>query len=427
MINSTPFKHDSNTQVSFRNPNVITLQGNAGGLTIIGGTDSGNDLTLSSSSHATKDRIFFGSAAASSYDEVNDRLGIGVAAPVYKLDVAITSTATSGNVFASQFATVANPASTSTGTFRGITVTASVPDGNTSNITTLTAAQQFVQHRGDGVITNLSGVTAQVFTGPLIGAAADLASYTTMRGFLLQARDNSTAISSTRMVGGEFDAGPTGTNTITTVTTAHFVVRSGNSGSGAGTVTNFYGGRFTGTDGTGIDTLSAGTITNAIMVEIGDWNSGPTYTNPPEAFKLVDQTASNARAIHQVGTDDFNIFAGISNFGTDANATHGVDIQTSLGFKRTTVADIAYTVLVTDLIVAYTTLTAARTVTLPAAATAGARKVYIIKDEAGTAATNNITIDGNASEVIDGSTTKIINTNYGSVTIYCNGTAWFSI
>ena len=50
--------------------------------TLIGGAGSGDDLTLQSSSHATKGSILFGNSA---YDEVNNRLGVGLVAPL--LDV----------------------------------------------------------------------------------------------------------------------------------------------------------------------------------------------------------------------------------------------------------------------------------------------------------------------------------------------------
>ena len=73
-----------------------------------------------------------------------------------------------------------------------------------------------------------------------------------------------------------------------------------------------------------------------------------------------------------------------------------------------------------------TSTAAARTINLPAAATAGAGKVYIIKDESGAAGTNNITADANASETIDGATTKVINSNYGVLRLICDGTNWFT-
>ncbi len=70
-----------------RATNTITSNlstGISGGQSVIGGTASGNDLTLSSTSHATKGKILFGNSA---YDEVNNRLGIGISSPVVKLHV----------------------------------------------------------------------------------------------------------------------------------------------------------------------------------------------------------------------------------------------------------------------------------------------------------------------------------------------------
>lgn len=55
------------------------LAGRSGGQNLRGGTGSGNNLTLSSTTNATKGLIKFGSDSA--YDEVNGRLGIGTVAP----------------------------------------------------------------------------------------------------------------------------------------------------------------------------------------------------------------------------------------------------------------------------------------------------------------------------------------------------------
>lgn len=54
------------------------LAGRSGGQSLVGGTASGNDLTLQSTAHGTKGHILFGT---SGYDEVNNRLGIGLTAP----------------------------------------------------------------------------------------------------------------------------------------------------------------------------------------------------------------------------------------------------------------------------------------------------------------------------------------------------------
>ena len=58
--------------------------GVSGGQSVVGGTSSGNNLTLSSTSNATKGKILFGTSA---YDEVNNSLGIGRTNPGGILDI----------------------------------------------------------------------------------------------------------------------------------------------------------------------------------------------------------------------------------------------------------------------------------------------------------------------------------------------------
>lgn len=52
---------------------------------------------------------------------------------------------------------------------------------------------------------------------------------------------------------------------------------------------------------------------------------------------------------------------------------------------------------------------------------------FIIKDESGLAGTNNITIETEGSETIDGSSNYIISNNYGSVSLASNGSNLFII
>lgn len=63
------------------------LVGRAGGQTLIGGTAAGDDLTLQSTSDATRGLVIFGPAGTTVYDEVNDRLGVGIGVPVQTLHV----------------------------------------------------------------------------------------------------------------------------------------------------------------------------------------------------------------------------------------------------------------------------------------------------------------------------------------------------
>jgi hypothetical protein len=66
----------------------------------------------------------------------------------------------------------------------------------------------------------------------------------------------------------------------------------------------------------------------------------------------------------------------------------------------------------------------ARTITLPAAA-ASAGVVYIIKKI--DASANTVTVDGNASETIDGATTYVLSVQYAAVKIHCDGSSWWVI
>jgi hypothetical protein len=62
------------------------------------------------------------------------------------------------------------------------------------------------------------------------------------------------------------------------------------------------------------------------------------------------------------------------------------------------------------------------TINLPAAASS-AERVYCIKKTDSSA--NAVTVDGNASETIDGALTQSIAVQYSSITIVCDGTSWF--
>lgn len=64
-----------------------------------------------------------------------------------------------------------------------------------------------------------------------------------------------------------------------------------------------------------------------------------------------------------------------------------------------------------------------RTMTLPAAASS-TNKVYIISKSDSSA--NTVTVDGNASETINGALTFVLTQQYQSVVLWCDGSAWFT-
>jgi hypothetical protein len=77
-----------------------------------------------------------------------------------------------------------------------------------------------------------------------------------------------------------------------------------------------------------------------------------------------------------------------------------------------------------DTIIGVTTASGASTITLPAASGLAGRSIWI-KDEGGNANNNAITVDGNASETIDGAATITLNVAYSGVMLYCDGSNWF--
>lgn len=93
--------------------------------------------------------------------------------------------------------------------------------------------------------------------------------------------------------------------------------------------------------------------------------------------------------------------------------------------KKRTATAINYTATSQDWLIGVTDTSASRTITLPPASGL-AGKQLVIKDESGAAGTNNITVDGNASETIDGTLTAVISTNYGALRLYCDGSNWFT-
>ena len=71
-----------------RSTNTITNNlstGISGGQSVVGGTAASNNLTLSSTSNATKGKINFGTGSTSAYDELNDRFGVGSTSPTNQL------------------------------------------------------------------------------------------------------------------------------------------------------------------------------------------------------------------------------------------------------------------------------------------------------------------------------------------------------
>ena len=67
------------------------------------------------------------------------------------------------------------------------------------------------------------------------------------------------------------------------------------------------------------------------------------------------------------------------------------------------------------------------TITLPSAQAARVGRPYVVKDESGNASANNITVDTEGAETIDGLATDTLNLDFQSIGYYTNGSNWFRI
>lgn len=95
---------------------------------------------------------------------------------------------------------------------------------------------------------------------------------------------------------------------------------------------------------------------------------------------------------------------------------------------RTQVNDAAYTVQTTDRMVAFIALSAARTVSLPAAASFPTGVRLIVIDESGACSSSNaITVARAGADLVNGSTTAVISVAYGYMAIESNGTNKWTI
>ena len=143
-------------------------------------------------------------------------------------------------------------------------------------------------------------------------------------------------------------------------------------------------------------------------------------TIDPNASETLDGSATSATITTNFGF--MTLYCdGTQWITTSKSEAHSVLTNT------TAVSTTPYVVLVTDLNLLVDTTGLAIEIDLPAVATSTGRTL-VIKDEGGVAATNAITIDPNASETIDGSSTSVVlATNFGYLELYCDGTQWLSL
>ena len=119
--------------------------------------------------------------------------------------------------------------------------------------------------------------------------------------------------------------------------------------------------------------------------------------------------------------------------GANSTPTHPLSVsgisQLSGGIIHKRVGKTAnYTVSTADSIIGVDSTGGAFRLTLPAAASALDGQIWIIKDEGGAAASNNIIITGSSNtDTIEGQKEVVLESNNASIQIYCNGATKYFI
>jgi len=122
--------------------------------------------------------------------------------------------------------------------------------------------------------------------------------------------------------------------------------------------------------------------------------------------------------VTETGTANFNRYEDIELTSTILGAKTIVNQWNTRDVAVNTTLDETHRTVLVD------ATGAARTITLPTAASAKYRKYTIKKIDA---SVNTVTIDAAGAELIDGALTVVIGIQYGSITVQSNGTEWSTI
>lgn len=154
------------------------------------------------------------------------------------------------------------------------------------------------------------------------------------------------------------------------------------------------------------------------------WNSGTWLQSTTNGNSLVDIDGCDFLSFGNQSTD-IDLANAPSNWGAfmrlGKRNRYSGSYAASAGGAVTPAA--SFTMQSTHDTVGVTDTTAARTITLPNAQKTPWRQIIVITDESGAAATNNITVSRAGGDTFaDAATTKVINTNGGSLRLMSLGT-----
>ena len=173
--------------------------------------------------------------------------------------------------------------------------------------------------------------------------------------------------------------------------------------------------------------LKSGAVTEVEIVPAGGFNVdffGNNAGNNASIFLNGNITTAGASVFVEFIVDDTDDFFHINREDTNIlgmKIVMPLNVPSSISLNLVSKTG-AYTATTDDHTILCGSGNESFTVTLPAA-TGVTNIIYNIKN----LGTGTITVDGNASETIDGSTTAVISTQFTSITIQCDGSNWHII
>lgn len=185
------------------------------------------------------------------------------------------------------------------------------------------------------------------------------------------------------------------------------------------------GSAYTGAEGNNILIDNTGVIADAGLIRIGT-NGVHTETH----IAGIDGVDNSTAEVVTMGASD-KLGSSVITAGTNVTVTAGVNTITiaanasAVTYNYVSVNNAAspYTALATDYYVSADVTAGVVTIRLPNAPTTG--RTFVVKDQVGLAATNNITVTTVGGAVnIDGATSFIMNTAYESISLIFNGSTY---
>jgi hypothetical protein len=165
----------------------------------------------------------------------------------------------------------------------------------------------------------------------------------------------------------------------------------------------------------------------AIRAREGIFNPQFTANTVPTTRRVTSSSTGSASTYNPTIDAIYTNVTVTNNTTTNTLTVNSTTTFNGAVVYETVLVSGQYTVVSTDYYVGVNTTSATGSILLPAASTTPAGRTITIVDQTGNASTNNIHISGSGADTIDGDSVFSIESDYGSITVFCTSTGWHII